>query len=259
MKPKNEVLYKCYVGSKAHGLYMSQEEFGDKATCDIDIMEFYAMPVGWYYSIDAYHARDTKLTSTRYEGEYDITSHEIRKAMVLLAKGNPNMLVALFNNPDNILLSSPQWELIIQNRPLFLAKDSIRQRFIGYAFDQLSRMQNGAYRGYMGAKRKEIADEFGYDTKNAMVLIRLLNEGIEALNTGNITVDKRVQGTRDYYLSIKLGEWTLEQVKDEAARLNAELDEAWAKSKLPKSVDMRKLNELSQAVVGYNLSRGTVG
>lgn len=244
-------LYKCYVGSKSHGLYMSQEEFGDKATCDIDIMEFYRMPLDWYYSLEAYHARDTKLTSARYEGEFDITSHEIRKAIALLAKGNPNMLITLFNNPENILLSSPQWQLILDNKAAFIGKENIKQRFSGYAYSQLHRMQSGAYQGYMGDKRKQLADEFGYDTKNAMVLVRLLNEGIELLNTGSITVDKRENNTRDYYLNIKLGNWTLEQVKAESDRLYKELENAYAKSSLPLHVNMKKLNEICQEVVSY--------
>lgn len=246
---RQEILYKCYVGSKAHGLYMSSEEFGDKATCDIDVMEFYRMPLDWYYSLESYHMKNSQLTYARYEGEFDIVSHEIRKAIDLLAKGNPNMLVPLFNSKDNILLSSPEWEMILSNRDLFLAKDNIKARFSGYAYEQLKRMQNGAYRGYMGEKRKKIADEFGYDTKNAMVLIRLLNEAIELLSDKNLTVNKEDQGTRDYYLAIKLGEWTLEQVQKEAEKLNNKLDEVYSRCSLPKSVNFAKINELTKQVL----------
>ena len=248
-------LYKCYVGSKAHGLYMTESEYGEMATCDIDVMEFYAHDLDSYLSLDSYLTPDSKLTETIMEGEYDIVRHEIRKAINLLAKGNPNMLVTLFNTDDNILEMSEGGRMLRDNREMFLSKSSIVERFKGYSYDQLTRLERGVFRGYMGEKRKKIAEQFGYDTKNAMTLIRLLNEAIEVLKTGGITVNKQTQGTRDYYLAIKLGKWTLEQVKQEAERLAVEVDRAATKSEIPEKVDYNRINQLTIGILRADLRR----
>lgn len=245
---KTRSIYKSYVGSYAHGLYMSVEEFGDEATCDIDTQEFFIYPLEFYLSLDSYMTPTRKLTATEFDGANDIVRHEVRKALELLKKGNPNMLVPLFCEKNKILEMTPGGKLIRDNRHLFLAKKSIYERFNGYAFTQLDRMQKGAYRGYMGDKRKKIADKYGYDTKNAMTLIRLMHEAVEVLETANITVDKEVQGTRDYYLAIKRGNWSLEAVKKEAYELKERMEIAYRKSTLPALVDDNAIKELSIAV-----------
>ena len=63
--------------------------------------------------------------------------------------------------------------------------------------------------GRMGAKRKELVEKFGYDTKNASHLIRLLKMGIEALTTGELLIERP---DNNMLLEIKRGEWKLERV-----------------------------------------------
>ena len=100
--------------------------------------------------------------------------------------------------------------------------------------------------GYMGAKRKALVDKFGYDTKNASHLIRLLRMGIEFLTDGVLYVERH---DARQLLEIKRGEWTLEQVKTEADRLFKLADEAYIKSSLPKEVDRDAINDLCIDVV----------
>lgn len=232
---------------------MTEKDYGEMATCDIDIMEFFAYDLEWYLSLKSLSTPTRRLTLTEVSGEYDIVKHEIRKGIELLVKGNPNMLVMLFTSEDNILEISDSGKLLRENRNLFLSKINIRDRFKGYAYDQLMRLHRGVFKGYMGDKRKKIVEKFGYDTKNAMTLIRLLNEAIEALETGNITVNKQIQGTRDYYIDIKTGKWSLEQVRREAELLSRKVDDIYGKSSLPENVDNKKINELA-----FNIIRSEV-
>lgn len=55
--------------------------------------------------------------------------------------------------------------------------------------------------------------KFGYDTKNAAHLVRLLRMGMEFLKDGELEVT-RLDARQ--LLEIKRGEWTLERVKAEA-------------------------------------------
>jgi hypothetical protein len=74
----------------------------------------------------------------------------------------------------------------------------------------------------------------GYDAKNAAHLIRLLRMGIEFLIEGELHVSR---ADAPQLLSIKRGEWTLEQVKAEAERLFRLADEAYVRSTMAPKPD----------------------
>jgi len=93
----------------------------------------------------------------------------------------------------------------------------------------------------MGKKRKELVEKYGYDTKNAAHLIRLLRMGIEFLNDGQLQV---IRQDAQQLLEIKRGEWTLDKVKAEAERLFISAETAFTLSKLPNKPDHDKINKL---------------
>lgn len=88
---------------------------------------------------------------------------------------------------------------------------------------------------------KDLIEQYGFDVKHGLHLIRLLLMGIEILDTGHLSV---LRPERDYLLAIRNGEYTLEQVKSHAEKLFIQLDEAYNNSKLPHSPDRDKINEL---------------
>ncbi len=94
---------------------------------------------------------------------------------------------------------------------------------------------------YMGEKRRTLIRKFGYDTKNAAHLIRLLRMGIEFMTEGELHV-KRQDATQ--LLEIKHGEWSLEKVKSEADRLFALAEESYIRSTLPIDIDKEKVNKV---------------
>ena len=95
--------------------------------------------------------------------------------------------------------------------------------------------------GRMGAKRKELVDKFGYDTKNAAHLIRLLKMGIEALNTGELIVERP---DNNMLLEIKRGEWPLQKVLDYSDSLFRLMEDSLVKSILPAKVEYGFVNNL---------------
>lgn len=86
-----------------------------------------------------------------------------------------------------------------------------------------------------------LIEEYGYDVKHAMHLIRLLKMGLEILATGECNV---LRPDNQYLLAIRHGEFTLEQIQTESKKLFGLLDEAYATSKLPNSPDLGKINQL---------------
>jgi hypothetical protein len=103
----------------------------------------------------------------------------------------------------------------------------------------------------MGAKRKQLAERFGYDCKNAAHLLRLLKMGAEFMRTGTLLVDRRAAGDADWLLSVKRGEWELKTVQMTAEALFAELKLAQEASSLPEAPDLRLVNELLMDILTY--------
>jgi len=82
----------------------------------------------------------------------------------------------------------------------------------------------------------------GYDIKAAMHVIRLLNEGIELMRSGTITLPRP---EKELLIAIRTGKYgSLERVLTLANTLFCELKEAETKSGLPEKVDRPRISEL---------------
>ncbi len=78
--------------------------------------------------------------------------------------------------------------------------------------------------------RQEFIKEYGFDSKFGHHLIRLLLEGKELLQTGELKFPLQ---NRQELLEIKTGKWTLQQVLDYSEELENELVDVWNNTKLP--------------------------
>lgn len=230
-----------YRGSIAHGMY-TPNSIDDK-----DVMAVCVPPLDYYFGLSRYVSRGTREI---FQDEWDIVIYEAKKMLGLLAKGNPNVLAALWLEDEHYLKITEAGQLLIDNRDLFSGRHVYRS-FTGYANSQLKRMTKGVHLGYMGQKRKQLVEQFGYDTKNAAHLIRLLRMGIEFLSDGVLHVKRK---DAQQLLQIKYGEWDLEQVKTEARRLFSLAEKTYTQSKLPDKPDMDQINNLCTKVIQTHLN-----
>jgi uncharacterized protein len=124
------------------------------------------------------------------------------------------------------------------------------ESFVGYAKSQLNKMGLPGHRAYMGAKRKELVQKYGYDCKNAAHSVRLLRMGIEFLETGELNVYRTTDA--DEIRAIKRGLWSIDQVKAEVGRLSNRIASARDHSQLADEPDTALaealLVEITQAV-----------
>lgn len=229
-----------YRGSVAHGMYTPSSD--PDSIDDKDTMAFCVPPLDHYYGLSEFGSRGTQEIK---RGEWDIVVYEARKALRLLAQGNPNVLSMLWLPPNMLIKSTPAGDLLLANRDLFVGRH-VYKPFVGYAKQQLHKMENGAHNGYMGERRKALVARHGYDTKNAAHLIRLLRMGIEFLRDGELNVH-RYDATE--LLSIKRGGWSLEHVKREADHLFRRAEEVYDRSTLPVAPDREAVNELCIEIV----------
>lgn len=229
----------AYRGSISHGLFQPLKK--DTSIDDRDLIGVYINPLDHYLGF-GYH----KVVSEKWMGEYDCVFYELRKVMTLLSKSNPNVLSLLWVDPKYILYENEIGKELRENRDLFVSNGAYHS-FKGYAYSQLHKMTHQAYEGYMGEKRKALVDKFGYDTKNASHLIRLLKMVLEFLVEGRLYVER----TKDaqYLLAIKRGEYELEYIKMEAEKLFTLVDTAYVNSKLPAKPDIKKIEALMMKLI----------
>lgn len=85
-------------------------------------------------------------------------------------------------------------------------------------------------------KRSALEEQFGYDTKHAMHLVRLLRMGAEALQTGVLLVRRP---DAEELLAIRAGKWTYEELVEYAEMMDNDVRvNLYAKSSLPKKPDI---------------------
>lgn len=222
----------AYRGSIAHGTYVPNSN--PNSIDDKDVLGIALPPKQYFFGLKSFEQFE------RFEGEWDVLIYDFRKAVRLLMKSNPNILQILWTPEKFLLKQTDIYKLLVENRNLFVHK-GIYKTFCGYSYGQLKKMENMAYNGYMGQKRKGLVDKFGFDTKNAQHLIRLLRQGTEFLETGELLVERP---DANELKQIKLGAWSIEKVKREADKLFIKMEDAFKKSKLPDGCDGEKIHRL---------------
>lgn len=85
-------------------------------------------------------------------------------------------------------------------------------------------------------KRSELEEKYGFDTKHAMHLVRLLRMGVEALEQGIIFV-KRPDAKE--LLEIRNGAWTYEQILEYGDMMQAKIDQLLTTTSLRKKPDVQ--------------------
>lgn len=231
-----------YRGSLAHGMYVPSSD--PDSIDDIDTMAICVPPLEHYCGLAEFGSRGTQEIKL---GEWDVVVYEARKALSMLERGNPNVLSLLWLPSERYIATTAAGERLLEERALFAGRH-VYKSFVGYATDQLAKMQRGAFQGYMGERRKALVRRHGYDTKNAAHLIRLLRMGIEFLQSGELLVDRTGRDAEEL-LAIKRGEWALERVEREAERLFERAEEAHARSALPEAPDHDRVSALCVEIV----------
>ena len=118
---------------------------------------------------------------------------------------------------------------------LFFAKDEFTQ-----TLDQYKKWKN--WKENRNVSRHETEEQFGFDTKHAMHLVRLLRMGNEILTEGKVLV-KRPDAKE--LLDIRNGKWTYDKLIEYAENMDkVVLEEAYKNTKLPRSVDKEFVNNI---------------
>ena len=231
-----------YRGSISHGTYLPNSD--PNSIDDKDTMAVVVPPMSYFIGLSSYGNRGRGTREVKRD-EWDIVIYDIRKFIRLLTKSNPNVLMLLWLEQNYFITISEAGQLLIDHRLLFATK-KVYKSYTGYASGQFHRMTHGAHKGHMGEKRKALVEKYGYDTKNASHLIRILRMGTEFLATGTLNV---LRPDAPELLDIKKGKWTLEQVKEAADEEFHLAKEALIHSPLPNEPDKERIESLCMEIV----------
>jgi uncharacterized protein len=169
--------------------------------------------------------------------EYDFSVYSIVRFFQLCLENNPNMLDALFTPQNCVIHSTHVGNIVRDNRHAFLHKGCYH-KFRGYAFSQIKKMKDK--NPEPGSKRAKYIEEYGYDMKYGLHLVRLLGE-VEQILTLH---DLDLQRDKEVYKSIKRGEWKEQDIYDYFDSKEKTLEVVYNESKLPWGPDEPKIKQL---------------
>lgn len=131
IRESGAVLYEVIGGSQSYGTNLP--------TSDIDRRGFFSLPIESYTSTT--NPIDQVSDDREMEGnkkKNDDIFYTFRRAFELLKGANPNMIELLWTPPDCIISRSPEMDIVIANRDLFISKACLGSHF-GYAQSQIGR------------------------------------------------------------------------------------------------------------------------
>ncbi len=96
------------------------------------------------------------------------------------------------------------------------------------------------------AKRAELEAKYGYDTKHAMHLVRLMRMGKEILSEGKVRV---MRPDREELLAIRRGAWSYEQIVEYAEKMQTEIAGLYETSTLQREPNRKGIEELCVSLI----------
>lgn len=169
--------------------------------------------------------------------EYDFQIYSIVQYVQLCSECNPNMIDSLFTHETDVLHITQIGQILRDNRQKFLHQ-GIFDKFKGYAYAQVKKMMTKE--ADPDGKRAVLIEKYGYDTKFAYHVVRLLNECEQLLRDGDMDLKKN----REQLKAIRRGEWTLEQINQYFQDKVLDMESVRAKSPLPPKSDMNAIKDI---------------
>jgi len=226
-------------GSHAYGMQTKDSDY--------DIMGLFLPPMGYILGL-----KNVEQVVLSKKDGVEGTIFDFRKWFKLMIQQNPNVLELLWHHESMYVFRDKEiWPILIKERDKFLSK-KLKHSFAGYAFAQLNRLNKLNEKVNQNKKRLEEFQKYGYSTKNASHLFRLLNMAFDAL------VDKEVQvmrPERQLLISIREGIYTYDEIRKMADEKFARIEEAYMRSDLRNKIDFKFANTFLVRVLYRHICR----
>jgi len=224
------------VGSTVHGLVLSGKDDRDEMGVCVESRR-YVIGFGkfeqWVYR--SAEVREGRAGVRSCAGDLDLTIFSLRKWARLALQGNPTVLLLLYLPDDALVIRTDVGEQLQKLAPAFASRMA-GKRFLGYLEAQRQRLVGE--RGQRDVNRVELVEQFGYDTKYAMHMLRLGHQGVEFLESGRLTLPMR-EPVRSHLMDVRQGRSNLADVLAECTQLELRLGVLLDSSPLPLEPDLK--------------------
>jgi predicted nucleotidyltransferase len=228
------------VGSSVHGLVLSGTDNRDEMGVCVEPRR-YVVGFGkfehWVYRTAA--EREGHAGARSQAGDLDLTIYSLRKWARLALQGNPTVLLLLFLPDDALVIRTDAGEQLQKLAPAFASRHA-GKRFLGYREAQRQRLVGE--RGQRDINRPHLVEQFGYDTKYAMHMLRLGHQGVEFLESGRLTLPIR-EPVRSHLMDVRKGRSNLAEVLTECTELELRLSALLDSSPLPPEADLKTVEK----------------
>jgi len=127
-EPEDYLIFECIVGSRLYGTNTENSDTDFRGVCKTPLEAVLDLFQGFEQKDGGFEEKDR-------------TIYDLGKFMRLCADANPNIIEMLFIPSSHILMSTPAWDRLIENKGLFLSKKA-KYTFSGYAISQLNDIKN---------------------------------------------------------------------------------------------------------------------
>lgn len=159
---KDCTIFLTVTGSRAYGTNIPESDTDVRGVC---------IPTNWSYytgtGMNTFYQKDSGW-------EDDRVVYDARKALKLIADGNPNMVDLLFTPERFHIKTSKWWNRMLENRTEFLSR-KMRFTYGGYAFAQLKRIKR--HRDYLLNPPKAKPERTNFDLPATEKLVTSENMG----------------------------------------------------------------------------------
>jgi predicted nucleotidyltransferase len=236
----DHIVYEIVAGSHLYGT--------NGPDSDIDRRGIIIPPYTYFIGLDRFE---------QWEGldNDDACFYDIRKFFNLAMAGNPNVLEILwakdpyYNSPD--MREHKIENMILETRELLISRAIIKPH-LGMAIAHLKRLDYPNRK--CGSKGKALISKFGYNTKDAACVIRILEQCYELLTERKITFPRNDAA---FLRAVRDGEYKLEYIKELAQTGIDQIRELEIKligsSKVPKAPKRNRISERVAAIIYQHL------
>ncbi len=224
------------VGSSVHGLVLDGTDDRDEMGVCVEPRR-YVVGFGkfeqWVYR--SAEEREGRAGARSRAGDLDLTIYSLRKWTRLALQGNPTVMLLMYLPDSAVVLRTSVGEQLQKLAPAFASRRA-GKRFLGYLEAQRQRLVGE--RGQRDINRAELVEQFGYDTKYAMHMLRLGHQGVEFLESGRLTLPMK-EPVRSHLMDVRRGRSNLADVLEECKQLEARIGALLDSSPLPLHPDLR--------------------
>jgi predicted nucleotidyltransferase len=171
-------------------------------------------------------------------GDLDLVAYSLRKYIRLAMKGHPTILLLLFVPRNLVLVETELGTDLRELHPAVLSRKAGRG-YLGYLRGQKERLLGS--RGQRNVNRPELVAAHGFDTKYAVHAARLGYQGLELLETGQLTLPMP-EPQRSRVMAIRTGARSFEEALSEIDEVEQQLDAALGRTQLPPEPDRRAID-----------------